>query len=277
MKRTALSLVFALTACGTTGEQIVTFRAAAAGAADVNGPADFSNDRGFHVVLSQAKLNIGALYLNQSIPVSGANATDCVLPGTYVGQVTEGTEVDLLSAALQYLPVGGQGTTLPALAGEVWYVRQAPASDGTAAEIDVNDSGAVAQVLTIDGIADKGGQTFPFTGNVTIGPNRMVPSPNPALPGSKPICKERIVSPIPLAVTLREGGTLTLRIDARELLRRVDFSTLKPSAADPSTYVFGDSSTRTEDINQASTTLYQAIQSAGGPASGGPYDYAFTP
>jgi hypothetical protein len=118
--RAASGLFLVLSACGSTGDHIVTFRAAAAGAADIDGPVEFANDPGYHVVLDRARLNIGALYLNQSVPVSGANATDCVLPGTYVGQVTQGTEVDLLSAAPQYLPVNGQGTTLPARAGEVW-------------------------------------------------------------------------------------------------------------------------------------------------------------
>jgi hypothetical protein len=258
VNRSVAALSLMLAACGSTGDHIVTFRAAAAGPADINGPAEFTNDRGFHVVLNGAKLNVGALYLNQTVPILGANPTNCVLPGTYVGQVTSGAEVDLLSSTLQYFPSRGEGTTLPSLTGEVWYVRQAPAGDGSAADVDVNDTGVVAQVLTLGGIADNGSRTFPFTANVTIGENRTLPSSNPAEPGRNPICKQRIVSAIPASITLAQGGTLTLRVDPRTLLSGIDFSTLAGDPGDPSAYVFADS----PGANQASTALYQTIEEA---------------
>jgi len=266
VKRSACALALLLPACGSTGDHIVTFHAAAAGPADI-GAGEFTNDRGFHVVLSRARLNIGAVYLNQTMPILGANPTDCVLPGTYVGQVTQGMEVDLLSPALQPYPADGEGTTLGARTGEVWYVRQAPAADGSAAQLDVNDPGTAAQVLALAGVADNGAQSFRFTANITIGANRVVPSSNPAQPGRNPICKQRIVSAIPLALALAQGGTLVVRIDPRELLGRVDFSTLSADANDPSAYVFADG----PFANQASTTLYQLIE------EGSPYRFAFMP
>jgi hypothetical protein len=266
MNRWACAVALLLPACGSTGDQIVTFRAAAAGPADISA-SEFTNDRGFHVVLRQAKLNIGAVYLNQTMPILGANPTDCLLPGTYVGQVTTGTEIDLLSPTLQYFPTDGQGTTLAALTGEVWYVRQTPAADGSAAELDVNDTGTPAQVLTLAGVADGGEQTFPFTANITIGSNRLVPSSNPAQPGRNPICKQRIVSAIPVAITLAQGGALVMRIDPRELLGRVDFSTLAPDPNAPSAFAFADA----PNVNQASTTLYQLI------GEGSSYSFVFMP
>src|ERR1019366_392978 len=94
----------ACAACvGTTGGQLVTFPAAAAGPADAiaGEPLRFTTDRGWTVVLSTATLHVGALYLDQSMPVSGSQGTNCVLPGTYVGQVTAGLDVNLLSPAPQ--------------------------------------------------------------------------------------------------------------------------------------------------------------------------------
>ena len=47
-----------------------------------------------------------------------------------------------------------------------------------------------------------------------------------ALPGSNPICKQRIVTPIAVDLTPTDGGVLTLRIDPRGMFPTVDFSTL---------------------------------------------------
>jgi predicted small secreted protein len=120
MKRAlALLVVMAVTlaACvGTTGGDVVDFPVAAAGAADAvaGQPYELVTDRGWHVVLTKATLHVGALYLGQSLPVSGAQNTSCILPGTYVAQVTTGLDVDLLSPAPQRFPSLGHGTTLQA-------------------------------------------------------------------------------------------------------------------------------------------------------------------
>src|SRR5207237_6508408 len=113
-------LILVIIACnGTTGEHLVTFTAGAAGPADATGgPLAFTSGRGFAVTLTKSRLHVGAIYLNQSRPVSGAQETNCVLPGTYVAEVTSGMDVDLLSASPQIFPVLGDGTTLPASVGE---------------------------------------------------------------------------------------------------------------------------------------------------------------
>jgi hypothetical protein len=101
-----VSLFALLAACvGSTGGDVIDFPAAAAGPKDADGaPLEFQTDRGWHVVLTKAKLHVGAIYLSSSQPVSGAQVTACVLPGAYVAEITSGLDVDLLSPAPQRFP-----------------------------------------------------------------------------------------------------------------------------------------------------------------------------
>lgn len=62
---------------GQTGGQTVVFSVAAAGPTDASAGQLAFTSGGFDVVLTQAKLHIGAVYLDQAAPVSGAQATDC--------------------------------------------------------------------------------------------------------------------------------------------------------------------------------------------------------
>ena len=239
----------ALACNGTTGSRLISFTAAAAGPADAQAgaPLSFTSGRGFHVALTKAVLHIGALYLNQSQPVSGAQETRCVLPGTYVAEVTSGLDVDLLSPVPQVFPSMGEGVTLGAAVGEVWLF------DG-----DVDDPTAAAPVLTLEGSVDVGAATQAFKGRITIGQNRIPPSNDPSLPGANPICKQRIVSPIPAPITPSEGGSLLLRVDPRELFVNVDFAELHPFSTDPPLWGFQD-----EPADQPSINLYDALHSAG--------------
>jgi hypothetical protein len=247
--RVSLALLgLAATGCvGSTGGDLVNFTAAAAGPPDARDgqPLDFVSGRGFHVQLTRAILHVGAIYLNQSLPVSGAQAGSCILPGTYVAQVRAGLDVDMLSPDLQPFAEAGEGTTTAAQAGEVWLT-------GT----DVNAADDPTTILAIAGTADKDGRIFPFTGQVTIGKNRNAPSTDPSLPGANPICKQRIVSPIPTSVAPRPSGQLLLRLDPRALFVNVDFSALKQLTANPPAYAFVDAS-----ADQPSISLYQALRS----------------
>jgi len=94
----------------------------------------------------------------------------------------------------------------------------------------------------------------PFTGTITIGANRQAGGSQ--LAGATPICKQRIVSPIPAPVTLVKGGSLVLRVDPRALFVNVDFAALLPSSEG---YAFSDDSS-----DQPSANLYQNMHSAGG-------------
>jgi hypothetical protein len=254
----AFACVFACV--GTTGGELVTFPAAAAGPADADPgrPFEFSTG-GWHVVLTKAVLHVGALYLLQSKPTSGAQGLDCILPdnfGTYVGQVTPalspdaGLDVDLLSPALQRFSVQGTGTTIPpALTGQVWLTGGS-----------INSAVDNTPILVVAGTADdRRGTFFPFEGTITISTNRQGKDSQTA--GVSPICKQRIVSPIPIDVSVRVTGGLILRIDPRQLFNLVDFGQLtKPDGSD--TYRFVDE-TSPDASAQPSTNLYANLRSAG--------------
>ena len=251
--RALQSLVFASAAAlsfagcvGTTGSDLVTFEAAAAGPADaVKGqPYSFTSGRGFHVTLTKAKLHVGGVYLSRSRPTSGAQETDCILPGLYVGEVPFGLDVDVLSPEPQLFPGKGEGTADPAAVGEVWL------SHG-----DVNAPDDSEPVLEIAGTAEKAGASFPFEASITIGSNRAVPVTDPSMPSQHPICKERIVSPIAVSLTPENGGSLLLRIDPRGWFSNVDFTQLDETSTSPPLYSFAD-----ENDGQPNVNLYRGLQ-----------------
>lgn len=227
-------------ACGnTTGGARVTFAAAAAGPADaLGGPLDFMNDLGYSVTLTRARLHVGAMYLNQTVPNSASQETGCILPGIYVAQVPFSLDVDALSPQLQPFPGPGQGTASPALAGELWLTGG-----------DVNAVDDTTVILDAAGTATMAGSSYPFEAQLTIGRNRLIPSTDPAYPGANPICKQRIVSLIPVDLTPQATGTLVLRVDPRGWFRSIDFSGLpKPSGSSP-VYRFANNNNNTVDIS----------------------------
>jgi hypothetical protein len=118
----------------------------------------------------------------------------------------------------------------------------------------------------VAGVATRGGATYPFEGALTIGENRLEPTP-PELPGLKPICKERIVTPIAVDATLTRGGQLTLTIDVARMFSNVDFSLL---AAAPDGVLHFDDDPTTADA--ASRNLYVGLR-----ASTGIYRFRFEP
>jgi hypothetical protein len=259
MRRAVLALLMLAPACvGTTGGDVIDFPAAAAGPADAMAgqPLDFTTDRGWHVVLTKAVLHIGALYLNQSKPVSGAQATSCVLPGTYVAQVTTGLDVDLLSPAPQRFPTLGHGTTLDALVAQVWLA-------GGGDDHDLDNLSDTTPILIIEGTANRSGDVRPFSGRITIASNRQAQGGTVA--GSNTICKQRIVSPIPTRVAIAHTGGLLLRVDPRQLFVNVDFGQLGKFS---SGYGFSDDPSQSDPksplyYSQPSANLYQNLHSAG--------------
>ena len=216
MKR-SLVLWLVLAGCGgTTGSALVTFSAVASGPADANGaPLSFTAGSGAQVTLTHALLRFGAVYLNQSVPLSGAASTPCISPGIYVAEAFGPVAVDLLSPKPVSFPAQGEGTQTAAKTAEVWLTGG-----------DVNADSDPTVILEVAGTAQQSGQTYPFTAAVTIGANRKPNVTSPAFPGANPICHQRIVTPILVSMTPTEGGTLTLRIDPRPMFNAVDFSTL---------------------------------------------------
>lgn len=216
--------LLALAACGTTGGELVTFDVAAAGPPSAAG-AGFAIDNGlgWHVVLDRAVLHVGAIYLNLSVPSSGAQSTSCILPGVYTAQALAGRDVDVLSPLPQAFPAPGSGTDDAARAAEIWLTGG-----------DVNAAIDPTVVADLAGTASRDASTIAFSARITIGNNRLIPTGDPAQPSMHPICKQRIVSPIALdELRPRDGDTLMLRIDPTGWFANVDFTGVAPSAALP--------------------------------------------
>jgi hypothetical protein len=233
---------------GTTGYDLVSFSAVARGPSDAHPGLTFVTDRGFSVTLTRAVMHVGAVYLDQSAPTSGAAEQACTLPGTYVGQVRAGRDIDMLSPSEQLFPITGYGSTIPAAIGQVWLSGP-----------DVFDPTDATVVLSIAGTAtaQAGGASFPFAGDITIDQSRTPAQVGSALPGANPICEQRIVTPIRAGFTPAQSGTLVLELDPRPLFENVDFSALPQLATDPPSFGF-----TSDDSNQPSINLYANLHSA---------------
>jgi hypothetical protein len=205
---------------GNTGGDTFTFPVAAAGPADAAAGQPFVFTSGsFTVTLTLARLHVGAVYLNQSAPVSGAQSTGCYLTGTYVGEETSPLDVDLLDPTPQAFAAKALGVTEPAVKAEQVWLSGA----------DINAVADTTTILAIAGSATAAAGTFPFTGQVTIGANHAPTGTSAG--GGDAICKQRIVSPIEQPLTLQRTGGLLLRIDPRTLFVGVDFSELPAETA----------------------------------------------
>lgn len=205
-------------------------------------------------MLTKAKLHVGGVYLNQSQPISGAQATTCYLPGVYVAQVVRGFDVDVLSPTPQPFPVLGAGTADHAVTGEVWL---------NGGSIDALDDSTL--ILDVAGTATKGADVYSFAASFTIGSNRKLPPLDAALPGTNPICKQRIATPISVDVTPSNGGALYLEIDPRGWFGNVDFSKVPEVETSPFLYRFTDSSSA--DTDSASRNLFNALRASAAPRS----------
>lgn len=255
MRRIALvgSLSLLLSCTGTTGYKLVSFYAAAQGPADAQPGYTFTNDIGYQISLGRAVIHIGAMYLDESVPTAGSAEGTCTLPGTYVGEVRGGRDVDMLDPRLQPFPVAGDGSTIPAAVGQVWLSGPDITATGQTALQSI-----LPDVLDIAGTATKGGTTIPFAGAISIEKGPAVP--NSALPGSNPICEQRIVRKIVVHITLSQSGTLILHLDPKVLFTNVDFAQIKASG-DPPSFTFSDQGN--SDPDQPSRNLYANLRASG--------------
>ncbi len=248
---TASALCATLGACsGTTGFELVDLRAELQGPAlEADGTARVVTDAGWTVTLTELRVHVGALYLNRTLPQVGIQETACTLPGTYVGQVTDGFEADLLAGEAVPFPSLGQAIRAPARAGEVWLT-------GVAVDAEFDST----HVLTLAGVAEREADTIPFDGVVTIGPNRRVPPEDPLVqPGANPICKQRIVSPIPVDLVPSDEGSLLVTFDPAGLLREVDFAQLPEAQSAPPLHRFPDALE-----GQPAIALFQGLRATQG-------------
>ena len=159
--------------------------------------------------------------------------------------------VDALSSEAQPFPVAGNGTSAPTLSGELWLT-----------DADVNDTASKTVVLSVEGVATRRAMSWPFAADFTIGTNRATPPRNPALPGSNPICKQRVVTPIATELTLTRDATVTLTVDPRAWFSSVEFSELTVDPLDDTRFRFIDDSAT---AGQPDIALYNALHSLTGP------------
>lgn len=248
--RRRLALTFALltlTSCvGVSGGRTFEFESAAAGPADVRDHAlHFTTPRGYDVELTRAVLHVGAVYMNELLPVANAQADDCISSGRYTAQVTRGRDIDLLDATPQAFPLPGVATGTVSRAGEVWLTGG-----------DVYDENDGSPVFAATGTARRGADVIPFEVLFSIGSSRKRPPPSPAQPGANPLCRERIVAPIPLEIFPREGGSLLVRVDPRKLFVAIEFAELAPSSG------ANARSFRDDGSDAPSAALYGALRSS---------------
>ena len=250
--RASLFVVASLaSSCGPrgTGGELVTFHAYASGLAGADGPIEFDTGSGFHVRLAEGRMHVGAVYLRLGRANPGSANASCVGDTTYGLQVPGSVDVDVLSSAPQEFSVLGDATTDLDQSGEIWLV-----------EGSINRVASTTIVASVAGTATRDGATFPFRGSITIGQNRLVPPSNPAQPGENPICKQRIIAPIPLTIRPSVGGNLLLRVDPRPWLAAVDFSTLLPG--EDGTFEIPDASTGAGPDVPAGRAFFTAVTGA---------------
>jgi hypothetical protein len=238
------SVALLATACvGTTGGDLFEFDAEARGPEGVApaGPYEFVTGRGYQVSLEEARIHIGAVYLNRSRPSSVSSDTTCQLPGIYVAEVPGGADVDLLAGAPAAFSVKGFANVDRAVTAEVWLMGG-----------DVNAESDGTVILHVKGEAARDGETHPFEGDLTIGANRLPEVPDPVQPGSKPICKQRVVSPIEVDLVASEGARLVVGIDPAGMFANVDFAELDGGRF------------RDDSEDQPSKNLYAGLRAAAG-------------
>ncbi|HET7545228.1 MAG TPA: hypothetical protein VFK05_35425 [Polyangiaceae bacterium] len=242
-----LAFPFTLAACvDTTDDQVVDFEAVASGPADAafGEPLSFQGSQGWAITLTRARLHIGALYLAETLPPSGAEDS-CILPGNYLAQVVQGRDIDLLSSERQAFPSKGHGSSLEARAAQVWL---------TGDDVNLADAPMPPTViLQVQGSAQRAGELRPFTAELTIANNRVSSDGGAVLDSA--ICNQRIVSPIPTSIRVHGAGTLWLRVDPRLLFANVDFAAL---SLEGDVFVFKDDAS-----DEPSRTLYENLTQPG--------------
>jgi hypothetical protein len=247
-----LTLAAFLTGCGgSAGGETFSFEAFAKGPEGADGTTYSFERRGYAIALTRADVLVGAVYLNRAVATSVSSDTSCTLAGIYVSEVLPGFVVNAISPEIQAFSQPGRTTSDPASTGEIWLNAA-----------NVNDPSDSSVVLDVAGTAERDGVSYPFQGKLTIGTNRLAPT-RPETPGAKPICKERVVSPIRVDIVPAPGGRLVLTVDPAGMFTNVDFSMLEPGTGTidcpAGVYCFDD-----ESGNKPSENLYNGLHANSG-------------
>ncbi len=262
---------------GTTGDQLITFPAYAAGA---KGAGDAFSANGYTIKLTFAQMYIGAVYIDEAPLATGAESPICTNPGVYAAQVPGGVEVNLLSTSPQPFSIQGNGTADLGQSWELWL------TDGDVNAAD-STNGTTPNIVDLQGTATRNsdGAVFTFAATVNINQdNRGIPTSDPSQPGLNPICKQRILEEGGIDQLLFPNGQLTVTVDPRGWFNLpIDFSTLPPVTSDvcetDQASLYGDAAYCIPDTSFGSglgatqgANLYTGIATAG-PAA---YALSFT-
>jgi len=252
----------AVPACGPgdTGGAIVRFHAYAAGLSDASAGSEFDTSSGFHVTLTSARLHIGAVYMRLAATNPGSANSACVGDTTYGLQVPGPVDVDVLSAELQEFSVLGRATDDLDQSAEIWLTGG-----------DINNVNDDTVLVDVTGHASGSGFDGDFRGSLTISTNRLIPVTNPAMPGANPICKQRIIAPIPVRVKPSVGGNLLLRVNPEPWFDNLDFSVLEPSDGDGSVLEIPDENSGPDPDAAAGRAFFLGVTGA----SGTTYDFSW--
>jgi hypothetical protein len=223
----ALFAGLAVASCnGTTGDELITFPAYAAGAQGASEPFSVN---GYTIQLTFAQMYIGAVYIDEAPLATGAESPICTNPGVYAAQVPGGVELNLLSSSPQPFSVTGNGTADLGQAWELWL------TDGDVNNPD-NTTATTPNVVDLQGTAtrESDGTVFTWAATVNINQsNRGIPTGDPSQPGLNPICKQRIVEAGGIHQQLFADGQLVVTVDPRGWFNTaLDFSTLPSVASD---------------------------------------------
>jgi hypothetical protein len=260
---------------GSTGNQLISFSAYAQGAPGLSQPFTTS---GYSIQLTEAKMHIGAVYVDEAPLGNQAGGPVCIAPDIFAAQVPGPIDVDLLTGQSQQFSVFGQGTLDTGSSWQLWL------TDG-----DINEVNH-AHIVDLQGVATRlsDGTAVSFASVVTINDNRLVTTVDPSQPGANPICKRRIVLIGGIDTTFFDGGTLTVTVDPRQWFNRpLDFASLP--AVDSDSCLTGDTDVPIDpstDYGAATVCIPNTDYASGAGATdgknffasilaGGPYSLSF--
>ncbi len=251
MTRALPLALLGLSCVQSTGGQLVSFSLEGRGDPQVvsGGPLTFTSGQGFDVTLTRAKLTVGAVYFNRQNPQSYTLEQSCVQTGVYSGEVRGGLVIDALDPTPRAFPIEGHGTDAQTLAAELWL---------TGGDLLASDDQTL--ILDVAGTASRDGAQWPFTGQLTIGANRVIPPRNTALPGSNPLCAQRLVAPISFEHRFGQGDLVQLVVDPRAWFASVDFSALEQVA--PGQFAFSNEGSSSRQPDKA---LFNGLRASFGP------------
>lgn len=262
-----LALGVAWGCAGSTGSKRFAFDARIGGVTD---RATFTNEIGWTITLSKARVTLGPVYLNVVAPLrdstqslrelfvktAWAHGEGHLDEGRVVGEVLGQVTFDALSSSLTAFPVRGSMTQDDVRTAEIWFYPE----PGVSAETT-----KIATIaLDVAGTAVRDATTVPFRGQLILN-DAWQPDQVDGTRGTTSITALRQVRGIPSSFVPDEGGELEIRVDVARLFRGANFASLEQNPTDPDgTKVLVQSKSGALATDQVMTNLYQGLHDATG-------------